>query len=86
MEHVRKDCMVEGCEDEASYWIENAGFVETLLADKLPDTFYLCVNHQYELMNQETGLYHHLRIDTGEILKFEIGGYACHLECEVCNE
>jgi len=83
MEHVRKDCMVRGCEDEASYWID-ADVIDGVRP--AGDTFYLCIDHMAMLRNDETGNYYHLDTATGELFEIEIAGYACHPECEVCNE
>jgi hypothetical protein len=83
--HIVKMCDVEGCETEASYWIDTTeGFVENLLHHEPKTTFYLCLDHQYVLMNGN-GMYAHLRLDTGEIDELEIGSYACHPKCRDCN-
>jgi hypothetical protein len=86
-EHIAKICNVTECKTEASYWIDTGdGFVESLLATvSVPSTFYLCADHMSELANEETGCYHHLRIDTGEMFQLEIGSYACSEECDICN-
>lgn len=87
MEHVPKDCMVKGCDEEASYWVDTAvGFVESLMETDTPSTFYLCAPHQAEMRNELTGNYHHLRIDTGELFELVFGGYACHPDCETCHD
>jgi hypothetical protein len=83
MEHVRKDCMVRECADEASYWIDTS-IIDA--AHTQNDTFYLCVDHMGMLQNDETGNYYHLDIATGELFDIEFGGYACDPECEVCND
>ena len=86
MEHVPAYCMVNGCKSEADYWIDTEeGFVESLLTEGAPDTFYLCADHMTVIADDEGGTYQHLRIDTGEIVAKEFGGYSCHAECEVCN-
>ena len=91
MKHIPKWCDVIGCTQEATYWIDTGeGFVESLLAKstKAPSanqTFYLCIDHQYMLMNQETGMYTHLRVDTGEVHELEIGSYSCSPDCHDCN-
>ncbi len=86
MKHVPKFCMVADCKVEASYWIDSEGFVEALMSEPAPETFYLCSDHMTKVVNDETGNYHHLRIDTGEIFEMEIAGYACDPECEICND
>ncbi len=66
--HVAKMCNVSGCNIEASYWIDTSeGFAEPLLESASPSTFYLCLDHQYELDGKDGNGYAHLRIDTGEL-------------------
>jgi hypothetical protein len=87
-EHIAKKCNVKDCEQEASYWIDTSeGFVESLLDATVPHTFYLCIDHQYELDGKDVneGGYVHLRIDTGELYWREIGKYSCSEECDVCR-
>lgn len=89
MEHVPKRCDVKGCKLDASYWIDTSeGFLEALLPEGTNDTFYLCVDHKYELdgKDEHEGGYLHLRIDTGELRWLEIGKYCCSGKCEVCLE
>jgi hypothetical protein len=87
MKHVPAYCMVNGCKDEASYWIDTEdGFVESLLTNGAPSTFYLCADHMTQIVKDETGGYQYLRIDTGEIVSKEIGGYSCSDKCRVCNQ
>jgi hypothetical protein len=71
-EHIAKQSMVSGCETEASYRIDSEGFVESLLANKCADMFYLWVDHMWQVANED-GLYVHLRLDTAEIVTKEIG-------------
>jgi hypothetical protein len=82
-EHVPKHCDITGCREEASYWIDTAeGFIENLLkTQQAVETFYLCLNHQSDLMSHgdNDGFYVHLRIDTGEI-KFCAGSIAAALK------
>jgi len=88
MKHVPKMCNVKGCSTEASYWIDTSeGFVESLLEASSPSTFFLCIDHQYELdgKDEHEGGYLHLRIDTGALHWLEIGQYVCSPDCEVCN-
>jgi len=88
-EHIAQQCMVRGCQAEASYWIDATdAFCETLLDSSLPHTFYLCLDHQYELSGKDEreGGYLHLRIDTGELHWIEIGTYACSPDCNVCRD
>ena len=88
-EHIAKQCMVKGCEAEATHWIDvTEGFCERLTYADAPDTFYLCIDHQYEIngKDERDGGYLHLRIDTGEIIWIEIGNYACSPECEICRD
>jgi len=88
MEHVPKDCSIEGCQDEATYWIDTSeGFTEAMLMTvDAPETFYLCDHHSGLLSHPDDDMYHHLRIDTGDIEIFEIGIYSCDPECGVCNQ
>ena len=90
MKHIPVHCMVAGCKDEASYWIDaEEGFLETLMGITAPKTFYVCVDHMNDLQNEEDGNYHHLRIDTGEVFVFEFAKYCCNgCEpdcCPVCD-
>ena len=55
MEHVRKDCMVRECRDEASYWID-VGVIDGVRP--AGDAFYLCLDHMAMLRNDETGNYY----------------------------
>lgn len=83
--HIVRMCGVEGCKAEAAYWIDTTeGFVENLLHSEATNTIYLCLDHQYVLMNGNS-MYAHLRLDTGEIIELEIGSYACHPKCRECN-
>ena len=88
-EHIPKQCMVSFCKAEATYWIETSkGFCESLLTPPPPETFYLCIDHQYELNgnDENDGGYVHLRVDTGELYWIEIGVYACSPDCDVCRD
>jgi hypothetical protein len=78
--HIAKDCDVKDCRQEATFWIELPHYAR--------QTFYLCIDHQYELNghDENEGYYVRLGIGTGEITKHEIGKYACHPECEACAE
>ena len=86
-DHVPQFCGVKDCKREATYWIETEGFVEPLIDGSVPRTFYLCIDHQYQLDGKdewECG-YVHLRLDTGEVHWFEIGKYCCSEECDICR-
>jgi hypothetical protein len=86
MEHVPKDCSIEGCQDEATHWIDTSeGFYEGLSGIDTPETFYICDSHKGFLANPEDEMYYHLRIDTHEMETFEIGIYSCSEECRDCN-
>jgi hypothetical protein len=79
--------MVNECESEAEYWIDTTeGFLENLMTEKGPETFYLCLDHMNEIESNgdQEGYYTHLRIDTGEIEHYEIGKYCCSEDCEEC--
>jgi hypothetical protein len=39
-----------------------------------------------KIVDEETANYLHLRIDTGEIVEKEVGGYSCSPDCEICND
>jgi len=86
MAHEPKQCMVSTCKTQAEYWIDTEGFLEPLLSEAAPDTFYLCVDHMNELEGSEenAGSYVHLRVDTGEIHSTEIAKYCCSDDCEEC--
>ena len=87
-EHIARHCDIKDCETEASYWIDTSeGFVERIIHPQASDTFYLCLDHQYELdgKDEREGGYLHLRIDTGELDWREIGKYSCSDECDVCR-
>jgi hypothetical protein len=86
--HIPQTCDIAGCEQEATYWIDTSeGFAENMLGNGSKDTFYLCLDHQYELNGKEEheGFYVHLRTDTGEIWQREIGKYSCSDNCDECN-
>lgn len=84
-EHLPAWCMIKGCTFEAHYWIDTTvGFVEKKVPTKTPSTFYLCESHRDVLQNED-GEYHHIRLDTGEITNIEIGTYCCNEECNECN-
>ena len=81
--------MVSECDTEATYWIDaTKGFCESLLDSSSPSTFYLCIDHQYELngKDEQEGGYVHLRVDTGELDWIEIGVYACSPDCDICRD
>jgi hypothetical protein len=80
MEHVPKFCMVADCNVEASYWITSEGFVEALMSEPAPATFYLCTDDMAKIVNDDTGLYHHLRIDRGD---FRNGDWRIRLPSEL---
>jgi hypothetical protein len=84
--HVPQWCMINGCTDEATKWIDtDNGFSERgMITQTIPDTFYLCGDHASAIANEDYE-YNHLRIDTKEIHNNEIGEYSCHDECKECN-
>jgi hypothetical protein len=87
--HISKQCMVKDCTAEATYWIATTrGFCESLLGTALSETFYLCIDHQYDLNGNDIndGGYVHLRVDTGELYWIEMGVYACSPDCDVCRD
>jgi hypothetical protein len=80
MKHVRKDCEVKGCDQEASYWLDTEGTIR--------DSFYLCVDHQFELDEKENHAGYHMALNfiTGELYEMVIGKYSCDPACEVCAD
>jgi hypothetical protein len=75
MEHVPSYCQINGCKDEASWWIPvDDMFTETPLGEgDAKGTFYICSNHYGQVQN-ENGNYTHIRVDTGKIYDVTIGG------------
>lgn len=85
MQHTSKQCSVNQCGEDATYWIgAQEGFVENLFNLDVPHTFYLCTDHMSQVSNHDADAYEHIRIDTGEIFQMTIGRYSCQTGCEEC--
>ena len=74
--HEAQTCGIENCEEEATYWV-------TIGEANL----YLCPDHMCEIEGKDEWEGHYTYIDpgSGKIIHEEIGAYACHDECELCN-
>lgn len=83
--HVQKNCMAEGCNTEAVYWIP---FDDSAMQK---DTFYLCDSHALLLVgfdkdgHQNTS-YTRLWPEQGVLEMVELAIYSCSSECAYCNE